>query len=133
KVGNGSSDGIIAIANKLDSLGQYMKMLMENVHVIQVGCKTCRGAHLDKECPFHKDVEQLTKDYQAKAANEVPNSSIGQCKVIYDNDEAPRDETSYNGTNKLHRVSFITNDNVQVSMKMDEGTSGALPYQLPPN
>ncbi|GJU98567.1 cysteine-rich receptor-like protein kinase [Tanacetum coccineum] len=226
KVGNGSSDGIAAIANKLDSLGRYMKKLKDNVHAIQVGCKTCGGAHLDKECPLREDVksveevkygefgrsflnnngnsaryrigppgcytrvdncphfvektpnlkelmnkhleestrrrakmedwmkklqestnmnirnqnaslknletqvEQLTKDYQAKVANEAPNSSIGQCKVIYANDEATRDETSYNGTNKLHRVSFITDDNVQVSKKMDEGTSGVLPCQL---
>ncbi|GKC73518.1 7-deoxyloganetin glucosyltransferase-like protein, partial [Tanacetum coccineum] len=76
-------------------------------------------------------VEQLTKDYQEKATNEVPNSSISQCKVIFANDEAPRDETSSNGTNKLHRVSFIFDDNVQVSKKIDEGPSGVLPCQLP--
>ncbi|GJY01335.1 hypothetical protein Tco_0359487 [Tanacetum coccineum] len=56
KVSNGSSDRIAAIANKLDSLGYDMKKLKENMHAMQV--------------------EQLTKDYQAKDANEVPNSSI---------------------------------------------------------
>ncbi|GJT63637.1 hypothetical protein Tco_1015117 [Tanacetum coccineum] len=49
KVSNGSSDGIAAIANILDSLERDMKKLKENVHVIQVGCETCGGAHLDKE------------------------------------------------------------------------------------
>nr|GEU40302.1 hypothetical protein [Tanacetum cinerariifolium] len=57
-------------------------------------------------------VEQLAKDYQAKAANEEPNSLIGQCKVIFANDEAPKDETSSNGTNKLHGVPFIFDDNM---------------------
>ncbi|GJX84592.1 hypothetical protein Tco_0335366 [Tanacetum coccineum] len=38
-------------------------------------------------------VEQLTKDYQEKAANEVPNSSIGQCKASFADNEAPIDET----------------------------------------
>ncbi|GKC07700.1 hypothetical protein Tco_0999310 [Tanacetum coccineum] len=58
-------------------------------------------------------VEQLTKDYQAKDANEVPNSSIGQFKEIFADNEAPRDETSSNGTNELHRVFFISDDNMQ--------------------
>nr|GFA97075.1 hypothetical protein [Tanacetum cinerariifolium] len=175
KVSSGSSDGITAIANKLDSLRRDMKTLKENEHDIQVGCETCGGAHLDKECPLREDVksieelkygefgrsfpnnsgnnaryrvgteradmedwmkklqesthmnirnqnaplknlgtqvEQLIKDYQAKTANEVPNSSIGQYKAIFMDNEAPRYETSSNGTNKLHIVSFISNDNV---------------------
>nr|GFA15360.1 hypothetical protein [Tanacetum cinerariifolium] len=41
KVSNGSSDGIAAIANKLDNLGHDMKKRKENVHAIQVGCETC--------------------------------------------------------------------------------------------
>ncbi|GKD28161.1 hypothetical protein Tco_1234375 [Tanacetum coccineum] len=47
-----NSEGIAAIVNKLDSLGPDMNKLKENVHAIQVGCQTCRGAHLDKECPL---------------------------------------------------------------------------------
>nr|GEY52113.1 hypothetical protein [Tanacetum cinerariifolium] len=39
KVINGSSDGIAAVTNKLDSLGRDTKKLKENVHAIQVGCK----------------------------------------------------------------------------------------------
>ncbi|GKF19955.1 phospholipase-like protein [Tanacetum coccineum] len=54
------------------------------------------------------------------------------CKAIFTNDEAPRDETSSNGTNKLYGVSFIYDDNEQVSMKTDEGPSKVLPCQLPP-
>ncbi|GJZ33533.1 hypothetical protein Tco_0578969 [Tanacetum coccineum] len=181
KVSSGSSDDIAAIANKLDSLGRDMKKLKENVHDIQVGCKTCGGAHLDKNSdryrvglpgyytrvdnhpPFsekmpnlkelmnkhleestrrradiedwmkkhqestymnirnqnasvknlEKQVEKMTKDYQAKTANEVPNPLIGQHKVVFTDNEASRDETSYNGTNELHEVSFISDDNMQ--------------------
>nr|GEV66929.1 hypothetical protein [Tanacetum cinerariifolium] len=58
-VRNGTYDEIIAIANKLDSLERYMKKLLENVHAIQVGCETCVGAHLDKECPLHEEVESI--------------------------------------------------------------------------
>ncbi|GJR87174.1 hypothetical protein Tco_0211185 [Tanacetum coccineum] len=31
------------------------KKLKENIHVIQVGCKICEGAHLTKECPLKKE------------------------------------------------------------------------------
>ncbi|GJS87605.1 RNA-directed DNA polymerase, eukaryota, reverse transcriptase zinc-binding domain protein [Tanacetum coccineum] len=177
KVSNDSSDRIAAIANKLDSLGRDMKKLKENVHAIQVGCKTCGGAHLDKEYPLHEEVKSVEevntlrsrreeeqngrvdeetskeygyehktpkhlikefrntdraagRDYHAKAANEVPNSSTGKCKAIIANDEAPRDETSSNGTNELHKVSFIFNDNVQVSKETDEGPSQLHPEEL---
>ncbi|GKA40668.1 phospholipase-like protein [Tanacetum coccineum] len=58
KISNGSSDGIAAIINKLDSLGRDMKKLKENVHAIQVGCETCEGAHLNKECPLHEEVSK---------------------------------------------------------------------------
>nr|GEW94064.1 hypothetical protein [Tanacetum cinerariifolium] len=33
-------------------------------------------------------IKQLEKDYKAKATNEVPNSSAGQCKAIFANDKA---------------------------------------------
>ncbi|GJZ50404.1 hypothetical protein Tco_0604594 [Tanacetum coccineum] len=109
KVSNGSSDGITAITSKLDSLGRDMKKLKENVHAIQVGCETCGGAHLNKECPLHEE-----------------------CKAIFANNEEQRDETSSDGTNELHGVSFISDDNVQVSRKTDKGPSEVLPCQLPP-
>ncbi|GKA02533.1 7-deoxyloganetin glucosyltransferase-like protein [Tanacetum coccineum] len=75
--------------------------------------------------------EQLAKDCQGKAANEVPNSSIGHCKAIFADDDAPSDETSSNETNELHEVSFISDDNVQVSKKKDERPLEVLPCQLP--
>ncbi|GKB65438.1 hypothetical protein Tco_0921624, partial [Tanacetum coccineum] len=47
-----NSEWIAAIVSKLDSLGQDMKKLKENVHSIQVGCQNCGGGHLDKDCPL---------------------------------------------------------------------------------
>ncbi|GJZ84735.1 hypothetical protein Tco_0650074 [Tanacetum coccineum] len=44
-------------------------------------------------------IEQLAKDYQAKAANEVPNPSVGQCKAIFANNKEPTEETAPKGTN----------------------------------
>ncbi|GJZ79774.1 phospholipase-like protein [Tanacetum coccineum] len=107
KVSNGSSNRIAAIISKLDGLGRDMKKLKENVHVIQVGCETCGGAYLNKECPLHEE-------------------------VIFANNEAPTDETSSNGTNELYGVSFIFNDNVHISKETKEGPSKVLPCQLPP-
>ncbi|GJX51504.1 zinc knuckle CX2CX4HX4C containing protein [Tanacetum coccineum] len=187
KISNGSSDGIAAITNKLDSLGRDMKKLKENMHDIQVGCETYRGAHLNKECLLHEELifddkkpslkelmnkhlkeltrrrakmkewmkkqqestdmntrnqnaslknlktqtEQLAKEYQSKAANELPNLSIGQCKAIFANDEALRDETTSDGTNELDGVSFISNDNELVSKKNDKEPLEVLPCHLP--
>ncbi|GKB31904.1 hypothetical protein Tco_0871305 [Tanacetum coccineum] len=54
-----NSKGIATIVNKLDSLGRDMKKLKENMHAIQVGCQTCEGAHLDKECPLNEDVKSI--------------------------------------------------------------------------
>ncbi|GJT73724.1 hypothetical protein Tco_1033010 [Tanacetum coccineum] len=48
-----------AIISKLDSLGRDMKKLKENVHAIQVGCQTCGGANLDKECLLNKEVKSI--------------------------------------------------------------------------
>ncbi|GKC94152.1 hypothetical protein Tco_1159594 [Tanacetum coccineum] len=95
-----------------------MKKLKENVHDIQVGCETCGGAHLNNECPLH---EELAKDYRSKADNEMPKSSIGQCKAIFANDEALRDETISDGTNEIDGVSFISDDNKLVYKKMIKG------------
>ncbi|GKB77729.1 hypothetical protein Tco_0944624 [Tanacetum coccineum] len=59
RVSNDSSNGITAITSKLDSLGRDMNKLKENVHAIQVGCKNCGGAHLNKECPLHEEVKNV--------------------------------------------------------------------------
>ncbi|GKE48435.1 hypothetical protein Tco_1479693 [Tanacetum coccineum] len=65
------------------------------------------------------------KDFQAKGAKEAPSSSapISQSKAIFADNDAQSDETSSNETNKLHGVSFIFDDNVQVSKKENEGPS----------
>ncbi|GKA24274.1 uncharacterized mitochondrial protein-like protein [Tanacetum coccineum] len=80
-----------------------------------------------------KLVEQLTKDFQAKAAKEVPNLfvSIGHCKVIFADNDAQSDDISSNETNELRGVSFLSDHNMQVSKKENEGPSGVLPCQLP--
>ncbi|GJV23053.1 hypothetical protein Tco_1375748 [Tanacetum coccineum] len=57
----GSSDGLVALVNKLDNLGRDMKKLKESVHAIQVGCQICEGPHLDKDCPLAKEVKQIEK------------------------------------------------------------------------
>ncbi|GKB95471.1 hypothetical protein Tco_0981608, partial [Tanacetum coccineum] len=54
-----NSEGIVAIVNKLDSLGRDIKKLKEDVHAIQVGCQTCGGAHLNKECPLNEEVKNI--------------------------------------------------------------------------
>ncbi|GKC78153.1 hypothetical protein Tco_1128927 [Tanacetum coccineum] len=54
-----NSEGIVAIVNKLENLGPYMKKLKENVYAIQVGCQTREGAHLDKDCPLNEEVKGM--------------------------------------------------------------------------
>nr|GEX40674.1 hypothetical protein [Tanacetum cinerariifolium] len=130
RLSSDSLDGIAAIINKLDSLGRDMKKLKENVHVIQVGCKNCGGAHLNKDCPLHEEVKSVEKVKYGEFGRPFPinneNSArysvgppgyyirvdnhppfVGQCKVIFANNKAPTDETSSKGTNELHGVSFI--------------------------
>ncbi|GJW18165.1 hypothetical protein Tco_0025601 [Tanacetum coccineum] len=136
---NSNTEGIAAIISKLDSLCRDMKKLKENVHAIHVRCQLCRGAHLDKECSLNKEVksvkevkygefgcsypfsngakyqtqiEELTKEFHAKTASEVPNSLVGQCKAVYANDEAPVENTSSNETNE---VSFLANNEAHVA------------------
>ncbi|GJV51340.1 hypothetical protein Tco_1447081 [Tanacetum coccineum] len=144
-----NSEGIVVIVSKLDSLGRDMKKLKENVHAIPVGCQTCGGAHLHKECPLNEEVKsveevkygefrrsspfnngakyrQLTKEFHAKTASEVNNSSFSQCKAVYANKEAPLDNT----INKPHEVSFVSDNSIQEAQ--EEGVSSrVLPCQLP--
>ncbi|GKD93326.1 RNA-directed DNA polymerase, eukaryota, reverse transcriptase zinc-binding domain protein [Tanacetum coccineum] len=128
-----NSEGMAAIVSKLDNLGLDMKKLKENVHAIQVGCQLCGGPHLDKECPLNKESksmkeikygEDLTKEVHAKAATEVPTSSVGQCKAVYD--DAPINNASSNETNEIHGVSFIN------EQEDDDLLSEGLPCQLLP-
>nr|GEY39857.1 hypothetical protein [Tanacetum cinerariifolium] len=71
----------------------------------------------------------LTKEFQAKTVSEVPNSSVGQYKAVYANDEALIDNTSSNETNK---VSFIANNKAQEAQEEDDVPTKVLPSQLPP-
>ncbi|GKA12643.1 7-deoxyloganetin glucosyltransferase-like protein [Tanacetum coccineum] len=78
---------------------------------------------VDNRPPLEIQIEQQAKDYQAKAANEVLDSSVGQYKAIFTNNKVPTNKTSSKGTNELHRVSFIYDDHVQVSKETGEGAS----------
>nr|GEV53316.1 zinc knuckle CX2CX4HX4C [Tanacetum cinerariifolium] len=73
-------------------------------------------------------VEQLTKNFQAKTAKEAPSSyaSIGHCKAIFSDNDAPSDVTSSNETNELHRVSFISHDNVHVFKRRRRSTDSQM-------
>ncbi|GJZ81459.1 hypothetical protein Tco_0646453 [Tanacetum coccineum] len=116
-----SSDGIAAITSKLDSLGRHMKKLKENMHALRNLWRNQNAALKNLET----QVEQLTKDFQAKVAKEAPISStpIGHCKENFANNDAQSVETSSNETNKLHKVSSISDHATQVSKKENEEPS----------
>nr|GEU39448.1 hypothetical protein [Tanacetum cinerariifolium] len=65
-------------------------------------------------------IEQLVKDYKARAANEVLDPLVGQCKAIFANNKASTDEASSKGTIKIQGVSFIFDDNVRVPKEIKE-------------
>ncbi|GJT54865.1 hypothetical protein Tco_0989919 [Tanacetum coccineum] len=69
-------------------------------------------------------IEQLTKEVHAKAAIEIPTSSVGQCKAVYK--DAPINKASTNKTNEIHEVSFFDEE------EDDNLVSEGLPCQLPP-
>ncbi|GKE24957.1 hypothetical protein Tco_1436469 [Tanacetum coccineum] len=52
---------------------------------------------------IENQIEQLTKEFYAKTASEVNNSSIDQYKAVYADKEAPLN----NEINKPHEVSFV--------------------------
>ncbi|GKD33338.1 protein kinase-like domain, concanavalin A-like lectin/glucanase domain protein [Tanacetum coccineum] len=64
---------IAAIVNKLENLSRDMKKLKENVHAIQVGCKNCRGAHLDKDCPFNEEIKSMEEVKYREFDRPFPN------------------------------------------------------------
>ncbi|GKB09271.1 reverse transcriptase domain-containing protein [Tanacetum coccineum] len=69
-----NSEGIAAIVNKLENLGRDMKKLKENVHAILVGCQTCEGAHLDKDCPLNKEVKGMKEVKYGEFSRPFPNN-----------------------------------------------------------
>ncbi|GJU38126.1 RNA-directed DNA polymerase, eukaryota, reverse transcriptase zinc-binding domain protein [Tanacetum coccineum] len=109
RVRNDSSDEMATITNKLDGLGRDMKKLKENVKSV----KEVKYGEFQRAFPNNNENGaryRLVKDYQAKAANEVLDSSVGQCKAIFANNEVPTDEVSSKGTTELQGVSFISNE-----------------------
>ncbi|GJZ62091.1 homeodomain-like protein [Tanacetum coccineum] len=105
---------------------EWMKKLQENTDM-NIRNQNTALKNLETQ------VEQLKKDFQANAAKEAPSSSalIGHCKVIFADNDTRYDETSSNEPNKLHGLYFMYDDNVQISKKENEGSSGVLPCQLP--
>ncbi|GJS86280.1 hypothetical protein Tco_0752821 [Tanacetum coccineum] len=73
-------------------LGRDMKKLKENVHAIQVGCQTCEGAYLDKDCPLNEEVKDLETKVKT-LANEVEgrtnNEKFKECKTNCTEDVSP--------------------------------------------
>ncbi|GKB46640.1 hypothetical protein Tco_0897393, partial [Tanacetum coccineum] len=93
---------------------------------------------------MNKHIEELTRrrneneEWMKASGNRRYEYKEPECHIkesgdiaIFADNKAPCDETSSNGTNKLHGVSFISDDNVHVSKKKDKGPSGVLPCQLP--
>ncbi|GKD89789.1 reverse transcriptase domain-containing protein, partial [Tanacetum coccineum] len=76
-----SSEGIAAIVNKLENLGQDMKKLKENVHAIQVGCQNCRRAHLDKDCPLKEEVKSIEEAKYGEFGRYSPFSNGAKYRV----------------------------------------------------
>ncbi|GKC14722.1 hypothetical protein Tco_1011504, partial [Tanacetum coccineum] len=110
RVSNGSLDGIATVANKLDSLGRNMKKLKENVHVIQVGCETFRGSHLDKECPLREDVKSINEVKYGGFGRSFPNNNENSARYRV---SPPRyytrmDNQPLSGKRKLSLTEFIT-------------------------
>nr|GEV13733.1 hypothetical protein [Tanacetum cinerariifolium] len=69
-----NSEGITVIVNKLENLGRDMKKLKENVHAIQVGCQTYKGAHLDKDCPLNEEVKGMEEVKYGEFNRSFPNN-----------------------------------------------------------
>ncbi|GJX56313.1 hypothetical protein Tco_0286210 [Tanacetum coccineum] len=76
-----SSEGIVAIVNKLENLGRDIKKLKENVYAIQVGCQNCGGAHLDKDCPLKEDVKSIEEAKYGEFGRPSPFSNGAKYRV----------------------------------------------------
>ncbi|GJS31457.1 reverse transcriptase domain-containing protein [Tanacetum coccineum] len=97
-------------------MGEWIKKLQENTKINSQN----QSAFLKN---LETQIEQLTKEFHAKLASEISNSSVGQCKAVY---KEPINNTSSNETNQ---VSFIANDDTQEEYKVP---TRVLPCQLPP-
>ncbi|GJV75742.1 reverse transcriptase domain-containing protein [Tanacetum coccineum] len=80
--------------------------------------------HLEESTRRRAEIEKWK--FYAKTASEVTNSSVGQCKEVYANNEAPLN----NKINEPHKVSFVSDKGIHVAQ--EEGVpSRVLPCQLP--
>ncbi|GKE89240.1 reverse transcriptase domain-containing protein [Tanacetum coccineum] len=69
-------------------------------------------------------IEQLTKEFHTKAASEINNSSLDQCKAMYANKKTPVN-------NRQHEIYVASNKYTQI-VQTNNVTSKVLPCQLPP-
>ncbi|GJY96286.1 reverse transcriptase domain-containing protein [Tanacetum coccineum] len=102
---------------KRAEMEEWVKKLQENAE-INTRNQSASLKNLETQ------IEQLTKEFHTKAANEMNNSSIGQCKAMYANKETPRD-------NKPHEASFVFDKYTHV-VQEKYVSSKILPCQLPP-
>nr|GEY58171.1 hypothetical protein [Tanacetum cinerariifolium] len=88
-----------SINDSLDNVDT--KKLKENIHVIQVSCKICKGAHLTKECPLKKEDKAVD-----------PSKYIGSLKetIIKYYDELIKNQA----TNDEWIKKFIENTNLNL-------------------
>ncbi|GKB12240.1 hypothetical protein Tco_0846163 [Tanacetum coccineum] len=94
----------------------WMKKLQENTYM-NIRNQNAALKNLETQ------IEQLTKDFQAKAAKEAPNTltPISHCKAIFAENDAQSFGTCSNDTNKFHGVSFISNYDVQEPLTWRKG------------
>ncbi|GJS16684.1 reverse transcriptase domain-containing protein [Tanacetum coccineum] len=78
--GNDSSWDLLKKAF-IQSLGHDIKKLKENVHVIQVGCQACEGAHLDKDCPLNEEVKSIEEVKYGEFGRSLPFSNGAKYRV----------------------------------------------------
>ncbi|GKB14845.1 reverse transcriptase domain-containing protein [Tanacetum coccineum] len=70
-----------------------MKKLKENVHAIQVGCQTCEGAYLDKDCPLNEEVKGMEEVKYREFSRPFPNNIYDDewLKKFYQSTKASRE------------------------------------------
>ena len=53
------SDEMAALGVKMDSFGRQIEKIVKDIHAIKVGCESCNGPHLTKDCPMTmEEIEQ---------------------------------------------------------------------------
>ncbi|GKD50027.1 reverse transcriptase domain-containing protein [Tanacetum coccineum] len=96
---------------------EWVKKLQENTK-INTQNQSASLKNLDTQ------IEQLTKEFHAKTATKINNSSFDQCKAVYTDKRTPLD-------NEPYKVPFVSNKYTQEVQKKG-GSLKVLPCQLPP-